>query len=67
MAGLAGGQPWDGERREGFDATSVSVRRMTLAWVYWARRPVTRAARVEQVVSVAGRGEPLSSMWRRRA
>jgi uncharacterized protein YdeI (YjbR/CyaY-like superfamily) len=39
---------------------------MTLAWVYQAKRPQTRAVRVEQVASIAGRGEPLSSMWRRR-
>jgi uncharacterized protein YdeI (YjbR/CyaY-like superfamily) len=52
--------------RELFDASSESARRMTLAWVYQAKRPQTRATRVEQVASIAGRGEPLSSMWRRR-
>jgi uncharacterized protein YdeI (YjbR/CyaY-like superfamily) len=52
--------------RELFDASSESVRRMTLAWVYQAKRPATRAARVERVASVAGRGDPLSSMWRRK-
>ena len=49
-----------------FDASSASVRRSALAWVYQAKRPETRANRVEQIAAVAGRGEPISSLWRRR-
>ena len=52
--------------REHFDGSSASVRRMALAWVYQAKRPATRAARVEQIAAVAARGEPISSLWRRR-
>jgi uncharacterized protein YdeI (YjbR/CyaY-like superfamily) len=51
--------------RERFDANSASVRRSALAWVYQAKRPQTRAARVEQVAAIAERGEPISSPWRR--
>jgi uncharacterized protein YdeI (YjbR/CyaY-like superfamily) len=51
--------------RELFDASSASVRRSALAWVYQAKRPETRAAHVEQVAALAGRGEPISSLWRR--
>jgi uncharacterized protein YdeI (YjbR/CyaY-like superfamily) len=48
-----------------FDASSASVRRSALAWVYGAKRPETRAARVEQVAGIAGRGEPIANLWRR--
>jgi len=58
LAGLPGA-------REHFDASSVSVRRSALAWVYQAKRPETRARRVEQVASIAGRGEPIANLWRR--
>ena len=51
--------------RERFDASSASVRRSALAWVYQARRPATRAAHVEQIAAIAGRGEPISNLWRR--
>jgi uncharacterized protein YdeI (YjbR/CyaY-like superfamily) len=51
--------------RERFDANSASVRRSALAWVYQAKRPQTRAARVEQVAAIAERGEPISNPWRR--
>jgi uncharacterized protein YdeI (YjbR/CyaY-like superfamily) len=51
--------------REHFDASSVSVRRSALAWVYQAKRPETRARRVERVVAVAARLEPIASLWRR--
>ena len=54
------------EARERFDASSVSVRRSALAWVYQARRPQTRAARVEQIAATAGRGDPIVSLWQRR-
>ena len=53
------------EARERFDASSVSVRRSALAWVYQARRPQTRAARVEQIAATAGRGDPIASLWQR--
>jgi uncharacterized protein YdeI (YjbR/CyaY-like superfamily) len=52
--------------RERFDASSASVRRAALAWVYQAKRASTRAARVEQVAAVAARGEPIASLWQRR-
>jgi uncharacterized protein YdeI (YjbR/CyaY-like superfamily) len=39
---------------------------MALAWVYQAKRPATRAARVEQVAAIAARGEPISNLWARR-
>ena len=52
--------------RERFDASSASVRRAALAWVYQAKRPSTRAARVEQIAAVAARGEPISTLWQRR-
>ena len=51
--------------REQFEASSVSVRRMALAWVYGAKRPETRAGRVEQVAAIAGRAEPIANLWRR--
>jgi len=51
--------------REHFDASSASVRRSALAWVYQAKRPETRAAHVAQVAAIAGRGEPISNLWRR--
>lgn len=52
--------------RERFDASSASVRRSALALVYQAKRPATRAERVEKIAATAGRGEPLSSLWQRR-
>ena len=52
--------------RELFDASSASVRRSALAWVYQAKRPATRAVRVAQIVATAGRGSPISSLWQRR-
>jgi uncharacterized protein YdeI (YjbR/CyaY-like superfamily) len=52
--------------RERFDASSASVRRATLAWVYQAKRPATRAARVERIAAVAARGEPIAGLWQRR-
>jgi uncharacterized protein YdeI (YjbR/CyaY-like superfamily) len=52
--------------REQFDASSASVRRMALAWVYQAKRPATRAARVGQIAAIAARGEPISNLWQRR-
>jgi len=52
--------------REHFDGHSASVRRMALAWVYQAKRPATRAARVQQVAEIAARGEPISDLWVRR-
>ena len=54
------------EARERFDGSSASVRRMALAWVYQAKRPATRAARVEQVAAIAARGEPIANLWARR-
>ena len=54
------------EARARFDASSVSVRRSALAWVYQARRPETRARRIERIAATAGRGEPISNLWQRR-
>jgi uncharacterized protein YdeI (YjbR/CyaY-like superfamily) len=62
LAAALAARPGAGEL---FDASSASVRRSALAWVYQAKRPETRAARVEQIAAVAGRGEPISSLWRR--
>jgi uncharacterized protein YdeI (YjbR/CyaY-like superfamily) len=52
--------------RELFDASSASVRRASLAWVYQAKRPETRAGRVERIAATAGRGEAISNLWQRR-
>jgi len=54
------------DARERFDASSASVRRSTLAWVYQAKRPATRAARVEKVAAMAASGKPISDLWLRR-
>jgi uncharacterized protein YdeI (YjbR/CyaY-like superfamily) len=43
-----------------WDAASPSSRRMALAWVVQARRPETRARRVEVTVQRAAAGEPLA-------
>lgn len=51
--------------RELFDASSASVRRMALAWVTQPKRPETRAAHIERIAEIAGRGEPISNLWRR--
>jgi uncharacterized protein YdeI (YjbR/CyaY-like superfamily) len=51
--------------REQFDAWSASTRRMALAWVTQFKRPETRVAHVEQVATLAARGEPFSNLWRR--
>ena len=40
-------------------------RREYLKWIAQAKRPETRAAHVEQIAAIAGRGEPISSLWRR--
>jgi uncharacterized protein YdeI (YjbR/CyaY-like superfamily) len=59
LAGLPGA-------RERFDASSTSVRKSILAWVYQAKRPETRASRIERVAAVAGRGEPIANAYQRR-
>ena len=51
--------------REHFDASSASVRRSALAMVYQAKRPATRAERVEKIAATAARGERISSLWQR--
>lgn len=45
------------EARRHWDAFPRSARRAALEWVYSARRPVTRAARVAQTVEHAARGQ----------
>jgi uncharacterized protein YdeI (YjbR/CyaY-like superfamily) len=52
--------------RERFDASTPSVRRSALAWVYQAKRASTRATRVERIAEVAARGDPISTLWQRR-
>ncbi|MFI5259418.1 MAG: YdeI family protein [Candidatus Limnocylindrales bacterium] len=52
--------------RERFDASSVSVRKGALGRVYLAKRPQTRAQRVEQIADMAGRGEPIANLFQRR-
>jgi uncharacterized protein YdeI (YjbR/CyaY-like superfamily) len=63
---LAAALPGSPGARERFDGSTVSVRRMALAWVYQAKRPATRAARVEKIAAFAARGEPISNLWLRR-
>jgi uncharacterized protein YdeI (YjbR/CyaY-like superfamily) len=52
--------------RERFDADQTSIRKMALGWVYGAKRPATRAARVERLAALAERGETIMSLYRRR-
>jgi uncharacterized protein YdeI (YjbR/CyaY-like superfamily) len=52
--------------RERFDASTASVRRSALAWIYQAKRASTRATRVERIAEVAARGDPISTLWQRR-
>jgi uncharacterized protein YdeI (YjbR/CyaY-like superfamily) len=52
----------DGARAH-FDSRSVSTRRMALGWVTQVKSPAIRAARIEQVVGVCVRREPLSRLW----
>ncbi len=43
--------------REQFDAFSPSVRKAILSWIITAKRPETRAGRIEQTAAKAARGE----------
>ena len=43
--------------RERFDAFSLSARKAMLAWIITAKRPETRADRIEQTAAKAARGE----------
>jgi len=43
--------------RAQFDAFSTSVRKAILSWIITAKRPETRAQRIEQTASKAARGE----------
>ena len=52
--------------RENYEAWTVSTRRMALAWVTQAKRPATRAGRVEQVAGAAERRERLLDVLTRR-
>ncbi len=58
-AALAGA---DGARAR-YDAYSASMRRQILYWVVQAKRPETRATRIEAVVRVASAGEPAANLW----
>ncbi len=44
--------------REQWEAYSVSARKQLLWWIVQAKRPATRAARIEQTALRASRGEP---------
>jgi uncharacterized protein YdeI (YjbR/CyaY-like superfamily) len=46
--------------RDRWDAASPSSRRMALGWIVQARRPETRARRVERTAERAANGEPLT-------
>ena len=52
--------------RDRFDGSSVSLRKMVLAYVYQAKRPATRAARVEKIATGLGRGESLATILQMR-
>ena len=52
---------------EGFDACSMSVRKMILGYLGQAIRPATRADRIERVVRVLAAGESPMSIWQRRS
>jgi uncharacterized protein YdeI (YjbR/CyaY-like superfamily) len=52
--------------RDHFDSRSPSTRKMALAWVSQVKNPSIRAARIEQVVNVCIRREPLSRLWPQR-
>jgi uncharacterized protein YdeI (YjbR/CyaY-like superfamily) len=45
--------------REAFDASTGSVRRAALNWVYQAKRPETKATRVRRIVATLSRGQKL--------
>ncbi|MGZ6340633.1 MAG: YdeI/OmpD-associated family protein [Candidatus Limnocylindrales bacterium] len=53
-------RPGSGER---FEAFPRSVRRSILGWIAQAKRPTTRAARVEEAARLAERGER-ANQWR---
>ena len=53
--------------RQTWDAFPRSVRRAALAWILEAKRPETRARRVEEVASAAARGERPAPAQPRRA
>jgi uncharacterized protein YdeI (YjbR/CyaY-like superfamily) len=52
--------------REAFDGATSSVRKMILAWIAQARRPVTRASRIADVVSRSAAGQPAAVLGPRR-
>jgi len=43
--------------RKNFEAFPPGARRVILGWIYSAKRPETRAVRIEQIVAAAGRNE----------
>ena len=43
---------------EGFSALGASARKMALYWIAEAKRPETRAKRIEQTVTAAAEGRP---------
>jgi uncharacterized protein YdeI (YjbR/CyaY-like superfamily) len=53
------------DSREQFDAFPPSARRAILEWVTTARRPETRARRVERVAAAAAVGERANQPRRR--
>jgi uncharacterized protein YdeI (YjbR/CyaY-like superfamily) len=51
--------------RESWDAFPRSTKRATLEWISLAKRPETRAKRIEETVTLAARGER-ANQWPRR-
>ena len=47
--------------REQFDGFSPSVRKQVLAWIVLAKKPETRAARIETTAAMAAEGKPSRS------
>ena len=52
--------------REHFDAYTASARKMILSWIALAKRPDTRALRIDRAAQGAERGEPPANLWLRR-
>lgn len=44
--------------REAYDSFSVSTRKQILGWIALAKRPETRAARIEKAATMAAEGKP---------
>jgi uncharacterized protein YdeI (YjbR/CyaY-like superfamily) len=51
--------------QDGWSGCSASTRRMALAWIAQAKRPETRARRIERVADTAAAGRPITDAFRR--